>query len=396
MDRPDLERLFAQVDRAELTDFLQKAIQIPSHKDYPDEEHEIGEFIAARMRAEGIETEMQYVDGKRANVISTLRGSGGGKSVTFNGHIDSIPPIDMQDAFSGKIEGDLMYGRGASDMKSGIICMAYAMIAMKRAGLTPAGDVVLSAVAGEEYGSIGCTQYVKRSKLTDYGVCGEPTGLKIASAQKGLHWFEFSIPGRRIHSSVSSQGINALKRLNELMTKISGDLEPRLKQRTHALLGHSLVNMGKVWGGEQPNVVPGDAHLQLERRYIPGETLKSVMAELDEIVAECNKGYDGYPITYDSMPYSLLVSKTPMDVPADHPIVRGMRAAGEAVLGTAPEIFGAPFWGDAGVLNDSGVITILFGPGEVEDAHTAHEKVNLTNVYKAAKVYAALPFMLNR
>jgi GTP cyclohydrolase I len=246
MDRPDLERLFAQVDRAELTDFLQKAIQIPSHKDYPDEEHEIGEFIAARMRAEGIETEMQYVDGKRANVISTLRGSGGGKSVTFNGHIDSIPPIDMQDAFSGKIEGDLMYGRGASDMKSGIICMAYAMIAMKRAGLTPAGDVVLSAVAGEEYGSIGCTQYVKRSTLTDYGVCGEPTGLKIASAQKGLHWFEFSIPGRRIHSSVSSQGINALKRLNELM--IVGPITVR-----SACSHHFCPIMGRLWIGLMPN-----------------------------------------------------------------------------------------------------------------------------------------------
>lgn len=178
------------------------------------------------------------------------------------------------------------------------------------------------------------------------------------------------------------------------MSLINEKLEPMLATRSHRLLGSSLVNMGKVWGGEQPNVVPGEAHLQIERRYIPGETLKSVMGELDEIVKESNIGFEDYPITYDHMPYSLLVSKTPMDVPEAHPIVQGMLAAGKEVLGEKPEIIGAPFWGDAGVLNDSGVITILFGPGEVKDAHTALENVKLSNVHKAAKMYAALPFLL--
>jgi len=389
-----MAKLFKCVDKDELVAFLQKAIQIPSHIEYPDQEKEMASFIAEKMTAEGIETELQIVEGKRPNVLSTIRGERNGKSITYNGHIDSIPPFDMTEPFSGRIDGDLMYGRGTSDMKSGIIAMAYAMIAIKRSGYAPPGDLVLSAVVGEEYGSFGATHYVKHSTLTDYGVCGEPTGLKIATAQKGLHWFEFNIPGRRIHSSVSSQGINALKRLNQLMTHINEKLEPSLENRRHRLLGASLVNLGKVWGGEQPNVVPGDAHLQIERRYIPGETLKSVMAELDEIVAECNKGYDGYPITYESMPYSLLVSKTPMDVPVEHPIVQGMLAAGKTVLGEKPAIFGAPFWGDAGVLSDAGVTTILFGPGEVSDAHTANEHVSLENVFKAAMMYAALPFLL--
>lgn len=387
-------KLLQRVDKDELIAFLQKAIQIPSHIEYPDQETEVASFIAEKMRAEGIETELQIVEGKRPNVISTIRGDRNGKSITYNGHIDSIPPFDMTEAFSGRIDGDTMYGRGTSDMKSGIIAMAYAMIAIHRSGYTPPGDLVLSAVVGEEYGSFGATHYVKHSKLTDYGVCGEPTGLKIATAQKGLHWFEFNIPGRRIHSSVSSQGINALKRLNQLMTCINTKLEPSLQARTHRLLGSSLVNLGKVWGGEQPNVVPGDAHLQIERRYIPGETLKSVMSELDDIVAECNKGYDGYPITYESMPYSLLVSKTPMDVPAGHPIVQAMQCAGKAVAGEEPAIIGAPFWGDAGVLSDAGVTTILFGPGEVSDAHTKNEHVSLENVYQAAKMYALLPFFL--
>ncbi|OHD77236.1 MAG: hypothetical protein A3J97_09635 [Spirochaetes bacterium RIFOXYC1_FULL_54_7] len=389
-----LAKVFEFVDKEELTAFLQKAIQIPSHIECLDQEKEVAEFIAQKMMAVGIETELQIVEGKRPNVISTIRGDRNGKSITFNGHIDSIPPFDMTEPFSGRIDGDTMYGRGTSDMKSGIIAMAYAMIAIKRSGYKPPGDVVLSAMVGEEYGSFGATHYVKHSKLTDYGVCGEPTGLKIATAQKGLHWFEFNVPGRRIHSSVSSQGINALKRLNQLMTLINEKLEPSLKKRTHHLLGSSLVNLGKAWGGEQPNVVPGEAHLQIERRYIPGETLKSVMVELDEIVAECNKGYDGYPISYESMPYSLLVTKTPMDIPVEHPIVQGMLAAGKSVLGEQPDIFGAPFWGDAGVLSDAGVTTLLFGPGEVSDAHTANEHVSLENVFKAAKIYAALPFLL--
>ena len=391
----DFTRLWEKIDKQELTDFLQKAVQIPSHIEMESQEKEIGNFIAEKLLAEGIETELQIVEGERANVIATIHGTGEGSSVTFNGHIDSIPPIDMEDPYSGKIVGDDLYGRGACDMKGGIIAMAYAMIAIKRAGLIPKGDIVLSAMIGEEYGSDGATYYAKHARLTDYGICGEPTDMKIGSAQKGLHWFQFDIPGRRTHSSVSATGINALKRLNELMTCINEELEPKLKERTHPLLGSSLVNLGKAWGGEQPNVVPGDAHLQVERRYIPGETLESVKAELDEAVKKCIKGYDEvFAITYESMPYSLKVSKTPLDIPEGHPIVQGMKKAGREVLGEEPEIFGVPFWGDAGVLYDAGCDCILFGPGSIKDAHSKCEKVSLRNVYQACKIYAVLPFVL--
>lgn len=391
----EFTKLLEQIDKQELTDFLQKTVQIPSHIELESQEKEIGLFIAGKLRAEGIETELQIVEGERANVIATIHGEGGGRSVTFNGHMDSIPPIDMENPYSGEIVGDNLYGRGACDMKGGIIAMVYAMIAIKRAGLVPKGDIVLSAVIGEEYGSDGSTYYAKHAKLTDYGICGEPTDMRIGSAQKGLHWFEFDIPGRRTHSSVSSTGINALKRLNGLMTCINEDMEPKLKERTHPLLGSSLVNLGKAWGGEQPNVVPGDAHLQVERRYIPGETLESVKAEIDEAIKKCNEGYDKeYKITYESMPYSLKVSKTPMDIPENHPIVQGMKKAGREVQEEELEIFGVPFWGDAGVLYDAGCDCILFGPGSIKDAHSKCEKVSLNNVYQAAKIYAVLPFVL--
>lgn len=391
----DFSKLYEQIDKQELTEFLQKAIQIPSNIEVENEEKEIAEFIADKLQKEGIETELQIVEGQRPNVIAVIHGTGEGKSVTYNGHMDSIPPFDMEDPYSGKIVGDDMYGRGACDMKAGVIAMTYAMIAIKRAGIVPKGDIVLSAMVGEEYGSYGANHYVKNNKLTDYGICGEPTDMKIGTAQKGLHWFEFNIPGRRVHSSVSDTGINALKRLNQLMSCITDELEPKLNARIHPLLGPSLVNLGKVWGGEQPNVVPGDAHLQIERRYLPGETRATVEAELDEIVAKCNEGYDEeYAITYESMPYSLRTSKTAMHIPDDHPIVQGMKKAGQEVMGEEMEIFGVPFWGDAGVLYDAGVDCILFGPGSIKDAHSKTEKVSLTNVYKAAQIYAVLPFVL--
>lgn len=394
MYHKDISTIQKLIDKDELTSFLQKAVQIPSHIEIPEEEKEIGEFLASKLRDEGIDVDVQIIEGERPNIIATVRGNGKGKSITYNGHIDTIPPFDMEDPYSGKIEGDYMYGRGTCDMKGGIIAMAYAMIAIKRSGIIPPGDLVLSAVAGEEYGSYGATHYVKNNTLTDYGVCGEPTGMKIGSAQKGLHWFEFYVPGRRIHSSVSSQGVNALKRLNQLMTLINEELEPKLKKRTHPLLGSSLVNLGKAWGGEQPNVVPGEAYLQIERRYIPGETLDTVIAELQDLVDRCNLEDEIYNIRFDSMPYSLRVSKTPMDIPKKHPIVQGLIAAGETVLGETMEVIGVPYWGDAGVLHDAGVDTILFGPGSISDAHSANERINLTNVYEAAKVYAAMPFLL--
>ena len=389
------EQILSQMNKEELTGFLQKAVQIPSHIEIEDEEKEIAEFIADRLRKEGITTELQIVEKERPNVIAIIPGSGEGKGITLNGHMDSIPPFDMEDPYSGKIIEDDLYGRGACDMKAGIIAMAYAMIGIKRSGLIPKGDIVLSAVVGEEYGSYGANHYVRNNSLPAYGICGEPTDMKIATAQKGLHWYEFRIPGRRVHSSVSDTGINAILRLNEFLTCIQQELLPKLEKRVHPLLGKSLINLGKVWGGEQPNVVPGEVFVQLERRYLPGETRASVEAELDEIVKMCNRNYEKeYEITYKSMPYSLRTSKTPLDIPKDHPIVRGMEAAGKEVIGDVPEIIGVPFWGDAGVLFDAGVDCILFGPGSIADAHSKNEKVNLTNVYHAAQMYAVLPFVL--
>jgi acetylornithine deacetylase/succinyl-diaminopimelate desuccinylase len=178
------------------------------------------------------------------------------------------------------------------------------------------------------------------------------------------------------------------------MTLINEELEPKLRARAHPLLGSSLVNLGKVWGGEQPNVVPGDAHLQIERRYIPGETLSEVIAELQELADKLKLDDPQYDITFESMPYSLLCSKTPMHIPDRHPIVQAAKRAGQK-LGKNYDIIGVPYWGDAGVLYDAGVDCILFGPGKIADAHSATECVDLDDVWEAAKVYAMMPFFLD-
>jgi acetylornithine deacetylase or succinyl-diaminopimelate desuccinylase len=393
----DFSRILNEIRQEELTDFLQKAVQIPSDIETPGEETKIAHFIAETLKKDGIDSDLQMVAGETGespNVIATLKG-GSGKSITFNGHMDAVPPMDMKTPYSGKIVDGKLYGRGACDMKSGIIAMAYAMIAIKRSGVSLPGDLVLSAMVGEEYGSYGARDYVKRNSttLTDYGVCGEPTDLRIGSAQKGLHWFEFTIPGKRTHSSVPNEGVNALKRLTKVMAYIADELEPGLAQRVHPLLGPSLVNMGKAWGGEQPNVVPGEAFLQVERRHIPGETQADLEAEMQRVADACSIGDPAYEITFKSMPYSVRCPKTPMHVPDEHPIVQSAKKAG-IELGLDLPIIGVPFWGDAGVLFDAGVPCILFGPGRVKDAHSATECVVLEDVYKAAQVYALMPFCL--
>lgn len=392
----ELEKVFEQIDREELTLFLQQAVRLPSYIGIEDPEKEMARLISEKLREEGIETELAIVKGKSPNVIAVIRGSGGGKSLAFNGHMDTVPPLGMEDPCSGRIEGDTLYGRGASDMKSGLAAMIFAMIAIKRSGLVPKGDIILSAVTNEEYGSDGAKHYAANYELPDYGVCAEPTGMKLAASQKGLHWFDFTIPGKSVHSGAAETGINAIDRLNELISCLNTTLKPVLEKRIHPLLGASKMNYGKVWGGDQPNVVPGEAHLQLERRFLPGETIDTVRAELDEVVRLCNRGYaPEYAIRYESMPYSIETPKTAMEVPADHPVVLGMLSAAKEVLGKEPELFGIPFWGDAGILYDAGVSCILFGPGNVEDAHSPEEKVSLENVYLAAKIFAALPYMIN-
>jgi acetylornithine deacetylase/succinyl-diaminopimelate desuccinylase len=390
-----IEQVLKQIDKNELITLLQQAIRIPSHIEIPDQEKEIGDFMAQRLRAEGIDTELQLVEGLRPNVIAVIKGSGKAPSVTFNGHIDSVPPFDMENPYSGEVKDGKIYGRGACDCKGGIISMMYAMIAIKRSGIIPPGDIVLSAVAGEEYGSYGARHYVANNRLPEYGICGEATDQQIQNGHKGLHWFEFHFPGKRAHSSVPEKGINAIDRLAHFMKLVEEQLKPQLETRKHGKFSPSLVNIGKVWGGEQPNVTPGEAWLQLERRYIPGETLESVTAELQQIVDQCNVYGKEYDITFTSMPYSLRVSKTPFEVPETHPIVQALIAANEKVLGTKPEIGICPGWGDAGVLYDHGVPTVYFGPGSGQFAHSPQEHVPIDELYNAAKVYAIAPFMLD-
>lgn len=394
MEGEQIRPALAAIDRGELTDFLQKAVQIPSHVEYPGQEKEIAQFIHQKLVAEGIDARLEEVVDGRPNVVAVLKGQGTGKSVTYNGHMDSIPPFDMPDAFSGKIVGDRIYGRGVCDQKAGIVSMAYALVALKRSGLPLPGDVVLAAVVGEEYESCGTQHFVKHGPKTDFGVVSEPTGLGIGIAHKGIEWMSVRIPGRSIHSSVSEKGVNAIKRANQLMNLITQALEARLQSRLHPLVGKSLVNLGRIVGGEQPNVVPGECELQLERRYLPGESLDSVYAELQELVDRCQlPDYPELNLEMSTMPYSKRCARVPLDTPADSPIVSALKAAGDRV-GQSLEVVGLPYWCDAAVMARAGIPTVVFGPGDISQAHSANENASLNSVYIATQVFTALPFVL--
>lgn len=388
------DRLRRALDGDELTGLVQQALRIPSHKEYPGEEREIAEFIARLLGSNGLQAELQTVQEDRANVLCRIGGRGEGPSLILNGHMDTIPPLDMgADAFSGRREGNLIYGRGAADMKGATVAMAYALVLLKRTGLEPPGDLIYAAVVGEEYESNG-TQHLMQSGLrADWGIVGEPTDLQVAVAHKGIEWMQVAFEGRSVHSSVAHRGVNAVRAASEFVHTLYAELDPALAERVHPLAGRSLVNVGAIRGGRQPNVVPPDCVVEMERRWIPAEDLAGVYRELEHL-AEKVAGSFGARAAVAPMAYSLRCRRVPLDTSPSSPIARAVQRAAEAATGGRVEIIGVPYWCDAAVMASAGVPSVVFGPGSISSAHSAAESIAVESLVAAALSYALIPFTI--
>ena len=248
-------------------------------------ESQIADFIANWGRDNHLEVEMQQTDrAGRPNVILRARGTGGGKSLMLNGHTDTVGVEGMDAPFSPRIEGGRMYGRGAYDMKSGLAACMLALLAARDMNLR--GDVILSAVADEEYGSIGA-----ESLLADWGrwqadavIVAEPTALDISIAHRGFVWLEIETRGVAAHGSLPEQGVDAIAKMGGVLTGLA-ELDKRLRANpTHGLLGSGSLHASLINGGEEISMYPAHCKLVVERRTIPGETDDIALAQAQEIL----------------------------------------------------------------------------------------------------------------
>ena len=369
-------------------------VKIPSYSFMENQEKEVAKYIHNLFEEEGIEVSLDEVAPGRPNVVAKLKGTGGGPSLMFLGHTDTVPLYDMEDGLSGIIKDGQLRGRGACDMKGQIAAMIAAMIALKKAEVPLKGDLYFAGVIDEERTGLGVDYIVKNGPIADATIVGEATNLKVARGQKGLEWIEIIVLGKKVHASSRAEGINAIEMAARLVQKIYSDLVPRLEERVHEVLGPPTINVGTIQGGDQPSTIPGECTIRLDRRCVPGETIAQVYEELNQLIEELHEEDPGFQAQVKDMFDGELTPHLPFYLEEDEPIIQSVKNVlnNSESDGLKEDWLTVMYaWTDAGILaNYTSSKCIVFGPGELTTAHSPLECIQGIELLKGAYLYGEI------
>jgi acetylornithine deacetylase len=289
----------------------------------------------------------------------------------LNAHLDTVGGGEMAHPFTPRRTGNRLYGRGAYDMKGSLAAIMQVGAEAVRRDLR--GDVIVTAVADEEYASVGTQAIVARHRA-DAAIVTEPTALDLCVAHKGFVWIEIETRGRAAHGSRPDLGIDAIAKMGPVLVGLEA-LDQRLRATpTHRYLGSGSVHASLIEGGRELSTYPDRCRLGVERRTIPGETIAVVEAELLALLDDAAANDSDFTASL-----STTLIRPPFEVASDEPIVVALRRAAETVLGREPALTGQTPWMDSALLSDAGIPTVVFGPGG-EGAHAAVEWVDLDQV----------------
>jgi acetylornithine deacetylase len=338
-------------------------------------EVEIARFVAGWLESAGLDVELRELGPRRANVMAIARGSGGGRTLMLNAHMDVVGAGDMGEPWTPRMDGTRLYGRGAYDMKASLAAIMLAGRDADKRDLR--GDVMITAVADEEYASIG-VQDVVRHMAADAAIVAEPTGLDLCVAHKGFVWLEVETRGVASHGSLPAEGVDAIAKMGPVLTGLA-DLDRELRSRPgHPLLGPSSIHASLIRGGQELSTYPARCVLSIERRTIPGETIAEVEGQIAAILAAAGAADSSFQAELRT-----LLVREPFSVGLDQPIVDLARRHLARVTGRDPEIVGAGGWMDSAFLAAAGIPTVIVGP-DGEGAHADVEWVDLMSATRTA------------
>ena len=343
-------------------------------------EGEIAHYIADWLKLNGLEVELSESVPGRPNVVGIAPGTGGGRTLLLNGHMDTVGVAGMTDGHQPRIEGGRLYGRGAYDMKGGVAACMLAVAEAKKLDLR--GDVIFTGVIDEEYASLGTTDLAKRFHA-DGAIVAEFTELQLILAHRGFVWLEVETIGKAAHGSRADLGLDAIVKMGKVLTEIEKlDLALRANP-THPLLGSGSLHASLIRGGQELSSYPERCLLSVERRTLPGETPEAVEAEFLAIVEELQQSDPSFQAVVRRG-----IDRSPLETLEDADIVQALQAASVKVLDSPSPIAGVPFWTDAAVLSAAGIPSVLFGPAG-SGAHAIEEWVDLASVKTCAEIYLA-------
>jgi succinyl-diaminopimelate desuccinylase len=385
----DIDRVFDHINPEAIG---QDTLDFVKVKSETGQEQEGCLFFADLLRREGFEVTLDEVEPGRYNVYALIKSRSPQAherpSLMLNGHIDTIP---IGRSAPPTAQGDWVIGRGTEDMKGGLVAMAHAASALRKAGLELAGDLWITGVighespAGKKEGPKRLIQHLRSGKMRAGAIIIAEGPCAIWAASLGSTIFTVTITGELgpIHTIKVPYSENPVRWLGELLVEFER-LERRFSEvAPHPLCGRERLNVGIVSAGDYMNRLPTTCTVTGTWRWQPGKTHQVVRADLEAL---CERLASRSGLRVET---SFEAAREPFETPGSHPIVQALQEAARIAAGRLPEVIGMGLVGDANFYaNDAGVSTVYYGPAH-ETAHSDYERVSVAQLTHCAKVYAA-------
>ncbi len=342
-------------------------------------ENDVALCVEAYLRAHRVDCRLTEVAPGRPNVTAFVD-AGAETTLLLEAHSDTVQADSMTiPPFTPDVRNGRLYGRGSCDTKGSLAAFLHGVCTHLDGGGRLRFNVVLVAAADEEYQFSGALHAVEEGLKADFAVVGEPTLLHIVRAHKGVIRWRIATRGVAAHSAYPERGENAIYAMGRVLGRLEEYGKTLRSSAPHPLLGSPSFSPGVIEGGEAVNVVPGRCILEVDRRTLPGETVEQVLRSAEHALGDL----DGW--SFDP-PH---LSVPGMEVSGESPVVRFLSGAVHDVCGEA-HVEGAQYATDAGVYNGAGIPAVVFGPGDIAQAHTAEEWIDIGNLYAAAHVIRKL------
>jgi acetylornithine deacetylase len=394
-----------QTLRPEIVAALQELVRIPSQT---GDEGPAQDAVAGLMRAHDLDVDIWEPNvaelephaesvtlgsdfARRPNVVGSFRSGGGGRSLILNGHIDTVevgdPAAWSHEPLGGNISQGRLYGRGACDMKGGIVANLFALRALRLAGLHPAGDVFVQSTISEEDGGAGALAAVLRGYVADGALISEPTNLAIVTAQGGALMFQLQVRGLSAHACVRDEGVSAVEKFAYLHQGLLEFETRRSAEITHPLYAgmriKAPINVGVVRAGSWASSVPESLVAEGRAGLVPGEALGTFKAEL---AAEIARLADADPWLRKHPPEVTWLNGqfAPAGVPVDSSLVQALTQAWQVTNSTSARIEGVTYGADMRhFVITGGMPCVMFGAGDVRVAHAPDESISIDELLTA-------------
>ena len=321
------------------------------------------------------------------NLVATLAGQSSGPTLTYHAHIDTVPPGDpalwQHPPFSGAVADGCIFGRGAGDDKSSVTAQVMALVTLARADWPLNGQLQVAVVADEESGAHHGTRWLHDNKhlQPDFMVVGEQTNNKVAVAERVACGIDLTIYGKSTHGAMPWAGDNAVLKSARVLTWLQQNLFPKLEVKSHPFLPPATLNIGKIQGGLQWNIVPESCKIEMDRRLLPGETREEAMDDIRAML-------DEYSATVEPLKYELYSTgkvAPNINTSPDEPFVQCAQKALQDVTGHLQELTGYVQTSDGRWFAGDGFPIIIFGPSDPVVGHATDEHVAIAQLLEATR-----------